>query len=143
MPKLNIKMFLILIIILIILFILALFLPSYLNQKSITNNIQQTIPTPTLVQVIPSKQPGPTLIEPTSTGGQEDIPKNVEDSAAQKQNLRRKTPFQGNGFMITFDYANDQFIVALQQPTTTNQELFKNWLKQNYPLIPLNKFLLK
>lgn len=142
MPKPNIKLYVVMIVILFILFVIAVVMPSFLNkQRPITN--QTTFPTPTLIQLIPTKQTNTVLISPTTTGGREDIPKNIEDAATQKQDLRRKTPLRENGFTITFDYAGDQFIVTLQQSASTSQELFKNWLKQNYPLIPMSKFNFK
>ncbi len=139
MFKFNAKLYIILLIILAILFILILVLP-YGKKKQPAPTA--TIPTPTLVRLNPTKAPIP-LPKPTSTGGQEVIPQSIESYAIQKQNLRKKTPVNENGFTITYDYANDQFTVLLQKPIAANRELFNTWLQQNYPLIPQNKFIFK
>lgn len=86
--------------------------------------------------------PTPTLIPPTFTGAFEDqhIPQSETDLAVQKSDLRKKTPLTQPGFTITFDYANDQFVVTLNEPKDTNRDQFLQWLQTNYSAIPLDRF---
>lgn len=84
----------------------------------------------------------PTLVPPQFTGGLDvTIPQPTVDASNQKQDLRRKTPYHSDAFDITFDYANDIFIVKLQNPKDTNKVSFATWLKQTYPLIPISNFI--
>jgi hypothetical protein len=83
----------------------------------------------------------PPLLSPTGTGASEEIPKAVEDAATQKQNLKKILPLQQANFKITFDYANDKFIVALTEPKNSSKLIFFAWLKNNYPLISISKFI--
>ncbi len=86
----------------------------------------------------------PTQIPPQFTGALDvTIPQPTIDASNQKQDLRRKTPYQSDAFDITFDYANDLFVVTLQDPKNSNRINFDAWVKQNYPLIPISNFTFK
>jgi len=134
---------------LVILFILILIIPF--SKKTST---QKT--TPPL-----SGQPFPTSIETGSTDStnstniltpipadftgviEETIPQPVIDLAAQKKDLRQKTPLELSTFTITFDYGEDKFIVTLKNPKDQAQKEFESWRTANYQGLGIDQFLLK
>ena len=131
----------------IILVVVVLLVPS---GKKKTNNIA---PTPTLY-ALPTRIPNPgssvqitpTIIPPQSfTGASENqqLPPEVQNLGIQKTELRHKTPLTEPFGVITFDYKTDKFIVSLAIPKESNSLLFQNWLTQNYPSIPLDRFIEK
>lgn len=86
----------------------------------------------------------PTLIPPTFTGVfEKEMPEAEASLVKQKQALKTHLPFTDDNFVITFDYEQDKFIVQLKEPKTNSQIKFKEWLKNNYPAIPLDRFILK
>ena len=87
----------------------------------------------------------PTLVPPNFTGVIEDqqIPQAETDLAVQKSELRKKLPLTQPTFTITFDYANDQFLVTLSEPKDTSKTKFNEWLQNNYPKIPIDRFAFK
>jgi hypothetical protein len=89
--------------------------------------------------------PAPTLIPAAFTGAADDpgIPQEEIDLSTQKYNLRKKTPMKLNGFSILFDYQTDKFNVILLEPKDSSRILFSSWLSENYPLIPLNRFVIQ
>lgn len=106
-------------------------------------------PLPTLIQL---EKKSTTSLTPTliphpekGTGVSEDqnIPKEETDLATQKRDLRKKTPFTHSSFTMTFDFSTDQFNVILNEPKNSNQTVFNDWLKTNYPAIPLDRFTFK
>lgn len=122
----------------------------------------QTSPTPpaqmpTLIPTLSYSQPTgappgqvkqnvtPTLIPVDYTGAIENqrLPQAEEDLANQKSTLRKKLPLAQPAFIITFDYANDQFLVTLNEPKQTSKTLFIQWLQTNYPAIPIDRFTFK
>ncbi|MBI3366182.1 hypothetical protein HY041_00965 [Candidatus Roizmanbacteria bacterium] len=142
----NPKIFIILFIILGIFILIVLLYPF---GKPVKEPQQiKVVPTPTKVVVMPTIVVSQSAekkinITPRFTGVNEDIPEPTLNAAMQKQALKKKTPLSENGFVITYDYQSDNFIVALSEPKQDNKQVFEQWLKQNYPLIPLNKFLFK
>ncbi|MBI4973392.1 hypothetical protein HZC27_02150 [Candidatus Roizmanbacteria bacterium] len=133
---------------LVILVVVVLLLPK---NKSETPGV--VIPTqgplPTRVQLdnktVPSR--APTLIPHpkigTGASDEQNISKEETDLATQKRELRKKTPLTQSSFTMTFDFSTDQFIVVLNAPKNTNQTVFNEWLKKNYPGIPLDRFSFK
>lgn len=99
------------------------------------------IPTPLVIA--PTSSSGKIVLTPRFTGANEEIPAPVLNYAIQKQDLKKKTPLTLNGFSITYDYQGDMFIVTLSEPKQDNKTVFEQWVKQNYSLIPLNKFSFK
>lgn len=106
-------------------------------------------PLPTLIQL---EKKSTTSLTPTliphpekGTGVSEDqnISKEETDLATQKRDLRKKTPFTHSSFTMTFDFSTDQFNVILNEPKNSNQTVFNDWLKTNYPAIPLDRFSFK
>lgn len=133
-----------LLVILFVLIAIVLYIPLPKFKKTNKNLPITNINSPTPInnsQLTINKSPSkPILVTPTGTGGMEDIPKNVADSATQKQNLKKILPFNQVYFAITFDYETDKFVVKINDPFTTNNIEFEKWLKNNYPLIPLQSF---
>lgn len=87
----------------------------------------------------------PTLIPPAFTGAaidpqisQEDI-----DMSTQKYLLRKTTPLKQGNFSIFFDYSLDKFNVILQEPKDVAQASFSAWLKNSYPALPEDRFIIK
>ncbi|PIV09333.1 hypothetical protein COS31_03405 [Candidatus Roizmanbacteria bacterium CG02_land_8_20_14_3_00_36_15] len=115
--------------------------PSPSNQPTNIN-----LPSPTTVEVRITTPPTltPTPILPTSTGVfEEQLPKEQQDLSTQKQALKTKLPINNNNFALVFDYGEDKFIVSLKEPKETNKKVFEDWLKANYPAIPIDRFLIK
>ena len=136
--------------------VIILFIPQ--TKKQTPSQPKPTkLPLPTLIEpkqplelnITPHEEPQgpdtfPTLppLAPTFTGGLEkqNIPQEETDLAVQKRELRQKTPLSEDSFTITFDYANDIFIVTLKEPKDINKKDFDLWLNTNYPNIPLDRF---
>lgn len=103
------------------------------------------VPTPTSVENI-FKVPSisPTEIPATQTGVlDEPLSQEVQDLATQKQELKSKLPINNANFVLVFDYGEDKFIVDLKTPKDTNKTVFQNWLAENYPAIPVDRFIIK
>jgi len=108
------------------------------------------IPTPTSVENIfevPTITPtlAPTQIPVASQTGvlEEQLPKEIVDLATQKQELKSILPINNDNFAIIFDYGEDKFVVDLKDPKETNNTVFENWLQNNYPAIPIDRFTIK
>lgn len=126
------------IIVLISIFIFVIITLLLVNQ---TKPKQIVTPTPAQSINMPTRsQLSPTLVPPAFTGGNLDLPKELMDLAGQKTDLRLKTPLQETSFSIDFDYDNDKFIVTIKEPKATNRVNFDEWLKKNYPAIPIDRF---
>lgn len=139
MFKLNIKIYIIL---LAILGILVIVVFSY-SKRPITNAPLPVFPTPTRIMIVPPTGTQKIIITPRFTGANVNIPLTLLNAAQQKQALKKKTPLTETGFTITYDYQTDVFVVTLSEPKQDNRSVFAQWLKQNYSLIPINKFSFK
>jgi len=133
---------------LVILVSVILLLPRNKNETSGTViPTRGLLPTriPTYEKIIPSR--APTLIphpkNGTGVSDEQNISKEEIDLAAQKRELRKKTPFIHSSFTITFDFSTDQFNVVLNEPKISNQTVFNDWLRKNYAGIPLDRFLFR
>ncbi len=99
------------------------------------------IPTPTEMLIKkPVTSPKPVLVTPTGTGGMEDIPKSVSDSATQKQDLKKRLPLKEQDFSIDFDYTKDMFIVTFSNKNIDSINKFQQWLKTQYSSLSIDKF---
>ena len=145
----NMKIYLGISFALVILFILILIIPF--SKKTSTQKTTPPLsgqPFPTSVETNPSF---PAALNPTSitipadfTGViEETIPQPVIDLAAQKKDLRQKTPLELSTFTITFDYGEDKFIVTLKNPKDQAQKEFESWRTANYQGLGIDQFLLK
>lgn len=146
MPKPNFKLYIIALFI--ILGILIFLVSLYSFRKQSKQKVQiQNLPTPTSVLLIPISKPSAKSvtihIAPRFTGANEDIPQSTLSAAMEKQALKKKIPLTESGFVITYDYPSDNFVVTLSEPKQDNKQIFEQWLKQNYPLISISKFLFK
>ncbi len=145
MLKLNSKIFLLLAFILFILIATTMILSpgqKDLGGKGMAPTIT-TIPTPEITRHLVPSVTSSIVIEATKTGGMtEKIPEEVVNKVEQERNLRKKIPLKETGFSIDFNYANDIFIVNLVEPKDKNRIVFVNWLKNNYPLISIERFKL-
>lgn len=143
----NIKVYLGISFALIILFILILVIPFSKKTSYPLPPTPYNLPTPTSVETNPS--PGTNNQSPISvpadfTGvAEEELPKQIIDLAAQKKDLRQKTPLDLSTFIIDFDYGEDKFIVTLKDPRDQAQKEFESWRTSNYPGLGTNQFLLK
>lgn len=146
MNPLDIKIYLGLGIILFVLFILVSTLPF--GKKSIPPNSQLS---PTISpsyfstnsnQFKPIK-PTSTIIPPISFTGvkEEELPAEIKTLSEQKQALKSRLPLTESLFSIDFSYEQDKFIVQLREPKNEAKVSFENWLKTNYPAIPLTRFI--
>ncbi len=133
---------------LVILVVIILLLPKNKNETPGVA-IPTRGPLPTRIQleekIVPSR--APTLIphpkNGTGVSDEQNISKEETDLATQKRELRKKTPLTHSSFTMTFDFSTDQFVVVLNEPKNSNQTIFNNWLKANYPGIPLDRFAFK
>lgn len=133
---------------LVILVIVILLMPKNKSETPVVV-IPTRSPLPTRVQLegktVPSR--APTLIphpkNGTGVSDEQNISKEETDLATQKRELRKKTPLTQSSFTMTFDFSTDQFIVVLNEPKNSNQTVFNDWLKTNYPAIPLDRFTFK
>ena len=89
----------------------------------------------------------PTLIphpkNGTGVSDEQNISKEETDLATQKRELRKKTPLTQPTFSMIFDFSTDLFTVVLNEPKNSSQTVFNDWLKTNYPAIPLDRFSFK
>lgn len=115
-------------------------------RKSTQIGTEVLSPTPLIPSSIPPRIPSqiPVTIVPTFTGVKDEpLPQAIIDLSTQKQALRAKTPFSTIDFTITYDYKLDGFVVTLSPPQTQTKITFEDWLKQNFPAIPLSRFTFK
>jgi hypothetical protein len=141
---------------LIFLFILILIIP-FTSRKTPAKNDKTGQPNqvfPTSIEANPSpsvnrdgttsESPTPPTIKAGFTGAaEEQIPQQIVDAAAQKKDLRQKSPLILSVFTIDFDYAEDKFNVTLKDPKDQSQKEFESWRTANYPGIAADQFLLK
>ncbi len=147
MPQQNIKVYLGISLALIILFILILVIPfskkPINNQPSTINNF----PTPTSIETNSTgltDSTDSTSVPADFTGvAEEELPKQVIDLAAQKKDLRQKTPLDLSTFTIDFDYSEDKFIITLKDPKDLSQKEFESWRTTNYPGLGPDQFLFR
>lgn len=156
MEKPNIKLYLGIAAVIFVLVVVWVILISLKNNSGTPKKPSSSAPTPTLMPIgdpdrdktgkntsQPSGNLSPTLIPVvpfTGVGEDQHISKEETSLAIQKQSLRKKTPLNETAFTISFDYAGDVFIVALNEPKETNKSAFIQWLNANYSLIPLDRF---
>ena len=145
MDNSNIKVYLAVsgaLIVLLILIIIIPFTKKSPTQNNNTNSVNQ--PFPTTVETNISTSPKQNSIPANFTGVvEEPIPQQVIDLAAQKKDLRQKTPLSLSTFTVDFDYSQDKFVVTLKDPRDTAQKEFESWRTTNYPALSTDQFLLK
>ena len=146
MNKPNLKIYLILILIVAVL-ITLIFIFSYLRKKRGVIEPPPVFPTPTSVEfpsdITPTDELTPPESHPTFTGVlEEELPPDLKALSEQKQALKRNVPLTQPLFSIDFDYGEDKFIVSLNDPKDQARTSFEDWLKDNYPAIPLDRFIL-
>jgi heme/copper-type cytochrome/quinol oxidase subunit 2 len=145
MNKSNLYLYILILFIVVIFLALVVFvLQARKNAPAVQEPTNTNLPTPTTIEVRTTIPPTPTEIPPTSTGVfEEQLPKAEQDLVDQKQALKSKTPLTNPAFTITFDYAEDKFVVELALPKADSQTKFSQWISTNYPAIPLDRFILK
>jgi len=102
-------------------------------QYSQSSPLTSPVTNPTLIPVVPF----------TGVGEDQNISPEETLLATQKQTLRKLMPLDEAGFSLSFDYANDTFQVLLKDPKDSSLSLFNQWLKTNYPALPLDRFSIK
>lgn len=148
MQRANLKMYFILALAFGILLILILIF-TYINQKKQETKPPYESPTPTSItspsNFVPADRLTPTLIHPTGFTGvyEEELPPDIKALSEQKQALKREVPVNKELFTLDFNYAEDKFTVVLKEPKDQSKTSFTEWLKTNYPAIPLNRFIIK
>ena len=147
MDRVNLKMYLILALALGILLILILIV-TYINQKKQETKPPYETPTPTSItspsNFVPTNKLSPTLIHPTGFTGvfEEELPPDIKSLSEQKQALKSLVPFVQPQFNIDFDCGEDKCVVNLNGPKDQSLTSFENWLKSNYPSLPLDRFII-
>jgi len=147
--KTHLKFYLIPAGLLVIIFLIVLFIP--MGSKKVTN--QGVVPTPTVVPVssipsgatIPTQGPTPTLIPPRFTGldMNQEIAPDLKLFTEQKTTLRRKCPLNLPFGTLSFNYANDSFILTLLEPKNESQIAFTSWLQGAYSALPIEQFAIQ
>lgn len=145
MNKLNLYTYIAILFIIVIILSLTVFvIQKKQTTPSVTEPANINQPTPTTIEVRTTTPLTPTEIPATQTGAlDEQLPQKEQDLATQKQELKSKVPINNANFFLVFDYGEDKFIVDLKSPEDTNKTVFENWLKSNYPALPLDRFLIK
>jgi len=141
MENSNFKVYLGISIALVVLLILILIIPF--SKKSTNNNPSPStnFPTPTSVQTNSTDLTNSTSIPADFTGvAEEELPQAVVDAAYQKQDLRKQLPIILTSFKIDFNYAEDKFIVTLNEPKDQSRNEFNLWKNNIYPGIEMNQF---
>lgn len=150
MDSQNVKVYLAISGALIVLFILIIIIPfskktaNQNNENGTTNSTNQ--PFPTSIEVRPTTSTGEqsNSISADFTGAiEEPIPQQITDRAAQKKDLRQKSPLILTSFTIDFDYSEDKFNVTLKDPKDQAQKEFESWRGANYPSLNAEQFILK
>lgn len=149
MDNTNTKMYLAISGALIVLLILIILIPF--SSKKITtqdkNSSSNSQLFPTSIETNPSPVTNNQSLTPIPadfTGViEEQIPQTIIDLAAQKKDLRSKTPLSLSTFTIDFDYSEDKFTVTLKDPKDQAQKEFDSWRTTNYSLLDSSQFLLK
>lgn len=152
MDSQNIKVYLAISGALVVLLILVLVIPFSSKKTSTengsTNSNGQLFPTSVETNSTSQNNNQPNANIPTIkadfTGAiDEKIPQPIIDLAAQKKDLRQKTPLILSTFVIDFDYSEDKFVVSLKDPKDQAQKEFESWRTANYPGLGSDQFLLK
>ena len=152
----NIKIYIAISGALIFLFILILIIPLSSKKTPAKNDktgqTDQVFPTTVEANPSPSVNRGETINDNSTqttvkagfTGAaEEQIPQQIVDQAAQKKDLRQKSPLILSVFTIDFDYSEDKFNVTLKDPKDQSQKEFESWRIANYPGLGADQFLLK
>ncbi len=120
--------------------------------KTTKNRPKTVAPTPTPINnpiptvydlkktIKPTETPAPLPSQTGGLGPQED--EATKKLSEQKQELRFKTPLTQPNFTITFDYSQDKFMVSLKEPKEQSKTKFSEWLVNNYPAIPIDRFII-
>jgi len=144
-PKINIKLVLVIIsVVCIALLVLTILMQKKTPEQTVLPTsvpLPTSIPTP-IVLISPTTGPSPTLIPPHFTGADinQTLPASVQQLAEQKTTLRRLAPLSLPFGTISFDYDTDTFAVKLIDETDQTKQLFVSWLAQNYPALPQDEF---
>lgn len=147
MDRSNLKIYLALAFALVVL-LLLFFIVAFIRQKRQSNNPTNQVPSPTSIQASPNSSPTekliPPFIHPTGFTGvkEEELPPDLKTLSEQKQALKREVPVNKELFTIDFNYAEDKFTVALKEPKDQARISFTDWLKTNYPALPLDRFII-
>ena len=143
MPKINLKIYLIISVILsfLIIFFLTLVFINYKRQVGITPT---TAPIPTL-ELYPTAYISPDIVHPTDFTGvlEEELPPEIKNASDQIQELSNQVPIAHPSFAIDFSWEEYKFIVALNEPKDQAMVDFENWISQNYPDIPTEEFIIE
>ncbi len=149
MDNSNIKVYLAISGALLVLFILVLIIP-FSSKKTVNNESSTTNqnPFPTSIETgsssTGSTNKALTPIPADFTGAlEEKIPQPIIDFAAQKKDLRLKSPLSLSTFTIDFDYSEDKFTLTLKDPKDQSQKEFESWRTTNYPLLGSEQFLIR
>ena len=81
--------------------------------------------------------------EVRETGASLEIPEDVKTKAEEKTKLLESLPYSQKEFLIGFDFEKNKFVVTLSKPKSLSRQTFLDWLKTNYPNIPISEFVFK
>lgn len=135
----NIRLYFILSGILVIILV-ATFIIS-LSRRAVNQPPGETFPTPTFVETAPVDEHGSIATVDFTGVAEEELPESLADQVSQKQDLRYRTPLTLSTFAIDFDYGQDKFTVALNEPKDQSRQEFNDWKNANYPAIPIREFI--
>lgn len=79
----------------------------------------------------------------TTGATDEDLTSQELEQAVERGSLWGALPIKTDTFTITPDYTRAQYAVSFTNPDNpTNQDQFEQWLKETYPAIGLDEFIL-
>ncbi|MEO6508592.1 MAG: hypothetical protein ABIO02_01440 [Patescibacteria group bacterium] len=139
-PKIILISFLLLV--LLVLIIIA-------NKLTKKNEISSGNPTPPLISITSyvTQPPNPNVpgeIMPTFTGARDvTFAQPTQQYIDKRGELRESVPLNGPTFSIDFNFREDKFTVTLKEPKNESQAAFNEWLKNNYPELPLEDFIVR
>lgn len=137
MDNSNIKVYLGISVALVVLLILIIVIPFSKKSSSSLRPTPYTLLSPTPYTLPPT----PLNVSADSTGvAEEELPQEVVDASYQKQDLRNQLPISLSSFSIDFNYAEDKFIVTLNDPKGQSRNEFNQWKNNTYPGIEVSQF---
>ena len=139
--------FLIVILILIIATTLLLIRPTETQPREPNDNQ----PADSFTDMQNGTSPIPQRLSPTPddrsidfTGYQEETYSNDEIARISQTNtLRESSPFDASFFVVSYNYKTLRFDVVLRGDSITARGKFDQWRTQNYPAIPLERFVIE
>jgi len=94
--------------------------------------------------IMPTIKPTPfPIADFTGVSEETGIQKTEIAFSKQKSSLRKICPVKESFGTISFNFDKDVFAVDLNKQINTSQSLFNSWIKNNYPLLTSEQFIIQ